>query len=92
MLKRAIDINQNNIPSWAANYLHYFGALTVFQCIQKNKRKQTFNIWFNSNNHPIASIYKIKEIGKTLYFNKKGEAVFYWDSASDKTAFILRWA
>lgn len=92
MLKHAIDINSTNIPSWAENYLNHCGVLTFFQILKKAKRQQTFDTWRNDEGNAITQIYKIVELSKVIYFNKKGDAVFYWASASDKTAFILKWA
>lgn len=92
MVKQAVDISPKNIPAWAEKYLNHLNVLTLLQMVKKTKRQMALEMWLNDKQfEDLAKQFNIKELAETMYFNKKGAAVFFWNSASEKTAFFLKW-
>lgn len=88
MLKTAVKIDfqkieNKEVPVWALAYLKNNDLLDIIVHIKNSKRY-------------IELIQIIENIGKShvlkqIYFNAKGDVVFYWNTPQEKTAFMLKW-
>lgn len=86
MIRVAVNIDKpHEMPLWAVNFFKYYaGVYYAMQSKKKSKRCDVFSYMMEEGVFP-------KEI-KNLYFNKRGDAVFYWNTSGDRLFFLLRWS
>ena len=96
MIKVAVDIDKwrATAPSyksqaqaddkhvWAFNYLTTIDMLSVLLAMYKTKRCRA-----------LPGLLADKGIKDApIYCNAKGQVVFYWSSASERTFFLMNWS
>ena len=99
MIKKAVDIDDwyirvhvNNKyrmnldcePSWAYSYLSKNGVLELLLLLKKTKRKEGYL--------QLLKAEKKETLAEQFECNAKGQVVFKWGSASEKTMFIMKWS
>lgn len=86
MIKIAVKIEKfENMPRWAVNYFKKnIGFYYAMLRCKKSKREPTFQ------NMIEESVFLLEE--NNIYFNSRGDAVFYWKTSGDRLFFILRWS
>ena len=77
-------VSQSNEPNWAYNYLSKNDLLGLLLVIKKTKRQGFY-------------LELLKATGKESFAdnfkcNARGQVVFKWDTASERTMFILKWS
>lgn len=77
-------ISQSNEPSWAYNYLTKNDILGLLLIIKKTKRKGFYLELLKATGK--------ESLAKDFECNARGQVVFKWQSASDKTMFIMKWS
>lgn len=83
MLKKAVTLATNGMPSWAWNYLNRNGLYSTILQIRPKDRYRKFRAYFNRP--------ELAHISKQIYCNKKGQVVFTWETGADRTMFVLKW-
>jgi hypothetical protein len=92
VLKIAVNIHRTKIPNWAEKFLNSYEILDLLQVIKVTKRQIAFDKFLNDNEmKDFREEFKINELVKTIYINKKGDVVFYWNTPAEKTMFFLKW-
>lgn len=99
MLKSAVDVDKWGIkfyvqnkyrlnyqfePSWAYNYLSKNDVLGLLLILKKTKRKSAYlELLKATGKESLANDFEC---------NARGQVVFKWQSASEKTMFIMKWS
>ena len=92
MIKTAVDIHRTTIPKWAENFLNSFEILDFLQVIKVTKRQFAFDMLLNDKEFKdFREEFRIAELKESIYINKKGDVVFYWNTSAEKTMFFLKW-
>ena len=78
------DDDKAKMPRWAVNYFEKNNLLDDILMIKRDRRHNAF-------------FDMMKKIGKldysnVFYINKKGDVVFFWPTAAEKTLFLLKWS
>lgn len=96
MIKTAVDIDKWNYanqptieltsyePTWAYNYLRKNEILDLLLMLKKTKRKDAYI--------DLLTVAGKAELAQGFECNAKGQVVFKWEKARDKTLFILKWS
>lgn len=99
MLKSAVDIDKWGIkfyaqnkygidfqfePNWAYNYLNKNDVLGLLLTVRKTKRRDVYLKLLEAAGKP--------EHSKQFECNARGQVVFKWATASEKTMFIMKWS
>ncbi len=83
MIKAEINI-EKPMPYWAENYLNSNELYVAIRILKKTKRYMSLPILLNGMDKAEAL--------DTIYCNTKGNVVFKWNTAQEKTAFLLKWS
>lgn len=84
MIRSEIDIEKNEMPAWAQNYLSKNKLLDTIQMIKKSKRREALP--------EVLAAMNLQKHLDAIYFNAKGNVVFKWKTAKDRTIFLLQWS
>lgn len=82
MLKTEVNI-EKQMPIWANRYLELNELVWPIRILKKTKRQQA-----------LAEMLKAcqkEDHLDVLYCNAKGNVVFKWETAQEKTMFMLKW-
>lgn len=91
MIKTVVTLSRDNMPTWATNFFkHHNDFFPHFFYMKKNARYGEFELIMNYARE--VNDLQMLEIANTLYINKKGQVVFYWERIADKTMFMLKWS
>lgn len=83
MLKTEINIDRP-MPHWAENYLMSNDLYVTIRVLKKDKRCVGLPLWMHRE--------KREWVLDAIYCNAKGNVVFKWNTAQEKTMFMLKWA
>ncbi|MGV1017904.1 MAG: hypothetical protein ACOYBW_11080 [Fluviibacter phosphoraccumulans] len=83
MLKTEIKID-DQMPSWAENYLAQDNLLLLIEISKEGNRLEKLDEFLES--HGRGSYLDV------FHCNVKGNVVFKWNTAQEKTMFMLRWS
>lgn len=83
MIKQAVNLEKKPLPSWAKSYLEEHALYTILRCMKATKRHLGLDHYL--------SMLKLTKVRQQIYCNKKGEVVFTWKTAAEKTMFFLKW-
>lgn len=82
MLKTEVNI-EKLMPSWASRYLESNELVWPIRILKKTKRQQALS-------EMLKACHKEDHLD-VLYCNAKGNVVFKWETAQEKTMFMLKW-
>lgn len=82
MLKTEVNI-ERTVPSWAQNYLDSHELFFLIGELTKSKRHQSLP--------KVLREIKKTDLLDVIYCNAKGNVVFKWETAQEKTMFMLKW-
>ena len=86
MIKTAInpDDDIEKMPSWAVKYLEKNDLFDDILMIKKDRRHEKLL--------DLLKRHRGIDYSNVFYFNKKGDVVFFWPTAAEKTLFLLKWS
>lgn len=83
MLKTEVNI-EKPMPSWAENFLNSEELYLTIRILKKTKRYMSWQL--------LLQMIGKEEVLETIHCNAKGNVVFKWNTAQEKTMFMLKWA
>jgi len=86
MIKTLInpDDDKEKMPRWAVNYLEKNNLFKPIGWIKRECRHEKLLDLLKGH---LGTNYS-----NVFYFNKKGDVVFFWPTAAEKTLFLLKWS